>query len=157
MAMQNLVSASLGAEAKATVRKDLDEIRKTLGFLTSLGSEDVRSIFKASKGYAPLLDKAYATAASHPEILPAVFPLEEFRKDYQLYKDLEPIALEIEELAESVQKTMMALSSDTMLETLDVYSAVKVNANKVPGLKVVADEMSVFFAKPKRKEAASRA
>jgi hypothetical protein len=40
-----------------------------------------------------------------------------------------------------------------MMETLDVYSAVKQNANKVPGLKVVADEMASFFAKPKRKEA----
>lgn len=41
-------------------------------------------------------------------------PLAEFRKDYRLYKDLEPIAAQIEELAESVQKAMMALSSDIM-------------------------------------------
>lgn len=87
----------------------------------------------------------------------STLPIEEFKKDYLLYKDFAPIASRISELAESAQKTVMALSSDTMVETLDIYRAVKQNADRVPGLKVVADDMAVFFAKPKRKEGAPKA
>jgi hypothetical protein len=75
--------------------------------------------------------------SAHPEILPAIFPLAEFKKDYQLYKDLAPIA--------------------AVLETLDVYSAVKQNADRVPGLKVVADEMSTFFTRPRKKAESAKA
>jgi hypothetical protein len=75
--------------------------------------------------------------ASHPEIMSSVFPIEEFKKDYQLYKDLAPIA--------------------AVLETLDVYSAVKQNADRVPGLKVVADEMSTFFTRPRKKAESAKA
>ncbi len=147
MAQQNLVSASLSAEAKAEIVKDLAEIKKRLGFLTSLGKKEVKTLFKAGNGYAPLLDKAYQTVTDNPDIMPRVFSLEEFRKDYQLYKDLAPIASQIEQLSDSLQNTMIALASDTMMETLEIYQAVKANKNKVPGLDTVAEDMSVFFAK----------
>ena len=151
MAQQNLVSASLSAEAKAEIVKDLAEIKKRLGFLTSLGKKEVKTLFKAGNGYAPLLDKAYQTVSDNPDIMPRVFSLEEFRKDYQLYKDLAPIASQIEQLSDSLQNTMIALASDTMMETLEIYQAVKANKNKVPGLDTVAEDMSVFFAKQRAK------
>lgn len=157
MAVQNLVSASLSAEASGEILDHLAAIKKRLDFLTSLGSAEIHGLVKAGKTYAPLLDKAYGAITSHPEIMSAVFPADEFRKDYQLYKDLAPIARQVEELNESLEKTMLALSSDTMVETLEIYGAVKQNANKVPGLKVVADEMAVYFSRPKRKEAKAKA
>jgi hypothetical protein len=156
MAMQNLVSATLSAEASEEILDHLGAIKKRLDFLTSLGREEIQGLVKAGKTYAPLLDKAYGAMTSHPEIMSSVFPAEEFRKDYQLYKDLAPIARQVEELHESLQKTMMALSSDTMVETLEIYGAVKQNANKVPGLKVVADEMASFFPRSKRKEGGAK-
>ena len=45
----------------------------------------------------------------------------------------------------------MAVGSDTLLASLDVYGAVKQNKDKVPGLAVVADKMAVFFKKSKAK------
>jgi hypothetical protein len=157
MPVQNLVSASLSAAAAKEIQSHLDEITKRLDFLTSLGGDEVQALMKAGNSYAPLLDKAYAVILAHPEIMSAVFPIEEFKKDYLLFKDFAPIASRIGELAESAQKTLMALSSDTMIETLDIYRAVKQNADRVPGLKATADEMAVFFARPKRKEAAAKA
>ena len=61
----------------------------------------------------------------NPDIMPRVFSLEEFRKDYQLYKDLAPIASQIEQLSDSLQNTMIALASDTLVATLEIYQAVK--------------------------------
>ena len=152
MAQQNLVSASLSAEAKAEIVKDLAEIKKRLGFLTSLGKKEVKTLFKAGNGYAPLLDKAYQTVSDNPDIMPKVFSLEEFRKDYQLYKDLAPIASQIEQLSDSLQNTMIALASDTLMPTLEIYQAVMQNRNKVAGLGAVADDMQVFSTRQRKKE-----
>jgi len=157
MAVQNLVSASLSAEAKAEIQKDLADIKKRLTFLSSISKADVATLMKVGNGFAPLLDKAYAAFTEHPEIMPSVFPSEEFRKDYQLYKDLGPIAGQIAQLAESVDRTMTALASDTMMESLEVYQAVKQSKNKVPGLEAVADEMRSFFSRTKKREKAAKA
>jgi hypothetical protein len=47
---------------------------------------------------------------------------------------------------------MIALSSDTRVETMEIYRSVKQSRNKMPGLAAVADDRSVFFAKQRRKE-----
>jgi hypothetical protein len=109
------------------------------------------SIFKAGNAYAPLLDKAYHVVVNHPEILPSVFDKNEFIRDYQLFKDLTPIDNQVNQLSESVSKTLMAICSDALNETLEVYAAVKQNKDKVPGLNVVAEEMAEFFKKSSKK------
>jgi hypothetical protein len=38
-----------------------------------------------------------------------------------------------------------------MAQSLEIYSAVKQNRDKIPGLNVIADEMSSFFKKTKTK------
>ena len=155
MPIQNLVSATLSEESKAAILKDLDSIRKRLDFLTSLDNEDVRGLVKAGAGYAPLLDKAYFTVSEHPEMMSSLFSIEEFKRDYELYKALAPIQSQVEQLAESIGRTMIALASDTMMETLEVYRTVKLNKNKLPGLTAVAADMGAFFARERRKEKAA--
>ena len=88
---------------------------------------------------------------AHPEIIPPVFNQEEFIQDYNLLSTLRPIFTQINELAESIQKTFTAVGSDALVAALEIYSAVKQNKNKVPGLAATADEMAVFFKKSKAK------
>jgi len=38
---------------------------------------------------------------------------------------------------------------------MEIYQSVKQSRNKVPGLAAVADDMSVFFTKQRRKEGAA--
>jgi hypothetical protein len=45
---------------------------------------------------------------------------------------------------------MMAVNSDLMAESLEVYTAVKQYRDKIPGLSVTADNMAQFFKKPKK-------
>jgi hypothetical protein len=108
-------------------------------------------LFKPGNTFAPLIDKAYHVVVDHPEILPSVFDKEEFIRDYQLFKDLTPIDNQVNQLSESVSKTLMAISSDALTGTLEVYAAVKQNKDKVPGLNVVAEEMAGFFKKSGKK------
>ena len=148
---QNLISAMLPAEDAADVQQILAAAKAKLSFLLSLQTEDVVTLFKVGNAYLPFIDKAYQTMVAHPEILPPVFNKDEFIRDYNLLSTLRPIFTQIDELAESIRKTFTAVGSDALLASLEVYSAVKQNKDKVPGLASTADEMAVFFKKSKVK------
>mgnify|MGYP001810422100 CR=1 FL=1 len=148
---QNLISASLPAEDAADVQQNLAAAKAKLGFLLSLQTEDVVTLFKVGNAYLPFIDKAYQTMVAHPEIIPPVFNQEEFIQDYNLLSTLRPIFTQINELAESIQKTFTAVGSDALVASLEIYSTVKQNKDKVPGLASTADEMAVFFKKSKAK------
>jgi len=151
---QNLISANLSDEDAAAVLQDLISIKNRLGFLLSLQTEDVISLFKPGNSYLPFIEKAHQTMTAHPEILPGVFNQDEFSQDYNLLSALRPIFSQINELAEGIQKTFTAVGSDSMVGALEVYGAVKQNKDKVPGLAVAADELGEFFKKSKAKTVA---
>ncbi len=151
MTSQNLISASLSEETQTEILAALATVKAKLDFLLTLEPDEVRGLFKAGNGFAPFLEKASQAAADHKEILPQVFNLAEFKKDFQLSKALTPIANQINELADSVQNTLTAVNSDALAGALDVYASVKQNRDKVPGLNVVAEEMAVFFQKTPKK------
>ena len=109
------------------------------------------TLFKVGNAYIPFIEKAFQTMLAHSEIIPPVFNKEEFIQDYNLLVSLRPIYNQINELAESIQKTFQAVGSDSLISALEVYSAVKQNKDKVPGLAATADEMAVFFKKSKAK------
>jgi len=148
---QNLISASLPAADAAEVSLNLANAKSKLNFLLSLQTEDVVTLFKVGNAYLPFLDRVYQVVDEHPEILPAVFDVVEFKKDYQLFKTLIPIQTQINELAEGLQKTSYAVGSDALVAALEVYAAVKQHKDKVPGLNATADELAVFFKKSKAK------
>lgn len=151
---QNLISATLQAEDAADVQQSLAAVKAKLSFLLSLQTEDVATLFKMGNVYLPFIDKAYQTMVAHPEIIPPVFNQEEFSMDYNLLSALRPIYSQINELAESIQKTFTAVGSDALVASLEINSAVKQNNDKVPGLAITADEMAVFFKKSKAKAVA---
>lgn len=148
---QNLISAILPATDAAEVLQNLTAAKDKMPFLSTLQSVDVKYLFKVGNAYLPFLDIIYQTVQTHPEILPSVFNKEEFLRDYELMNALRPIFNQANELAESVQKTFFAASSDAMIAGLDVYAAVKQNKDKVPGLSVSHDELAKFFKKTKTK------
>ena len=151
MAIRNLISASIPQEVKKSILEKLVSIKSDLSFLLSLQSNEIQSLFKASDSYAPFIEKAYNTVNDHPEIMSGVFDIAEFKKDYELSKDIVPIINAVNELAESLQKTQIAINSDAMTEALEVYAAVKQNKDKIPGLNVVSDEMGAFFKRTRKK------
>ena len=148
---QNLISASLTAAESAEVLESLNAVKSKMPFLSALQSADVSGLYKVGNAYIPFIDKVYQVVVSHPEILPAVFDKEEFLKDYQLFKAIQPVYNLINELAEGVQKTQTTLGSDTLIAALDVYAAVKQNKDKVAGLSVISDEMAEFFKRTRVK------
>lgn len=150
MAVQNLVSASIAAETKEEILQSIAEIKGKLSFLLTLQAAEVAGIFKAGKEYAPFLEVCHTVAKSHPEILSGVFNAAEFDRDFQLSKDLGAIADALDQLNEGVGHTLTAARSDALTTALDVYAAVKLNRDKVPGLGGVADNLALYFKKSPR-------
>ena len=147
MAVQTLVSASIAAETKEEILKSIAEIKGKLGFLLTLQTDEVSGIFKAGKEYTPFIDLCHSVAKSHPEILSGVFNVAEFDRDYQLSKDLGVIADAVHELNEAVDHTLTAARSDALVSSLDVYSASKLNRDRIPGLWGSVDAMAQYFKK----------
>jgi len=151
MPVQNLVSAALTPEAKAEVLQKLADIKSKLNFLITLQPQEKKEYVKVGNAYSPFIEKAYNAVNSHPEIMSSLFSIDEFKKDYQLIKDLTPILNQIKELAESIQDTIFAVNSDAMSEAFEVYAAVQMNRDRVPGMDTMAAEMADFFRKTRRK------
>ena len=148
---QNLISASLSAVEAAEVLQSLGTVKTKMPFLSTLQKTDVSGLFKVGNAFLPFIDKIYQVVTTHPEILPAIFDKEEFLRDYELFNTMRPIYNQINELAEGIQKTFTAVGSDTLVASLEVYSSVKQNKDKVSGLSVISDELAVFFKKAKAK------
>ena len=148
---QNLISASLPPADAVAIRQHLTDVKSKLSFLLSLTPNDITGLVIAGNTYLPFIDLVHEVVQSHPEILSGVFDKDEFLRDYALLEAIRPILLQISELADSLQKTVYAVGSDNFVASLDVYAAVKLNKDKVPGLNVIADEMAKFFKKTKTK------
>ena len=152
MATQNLISAKFTPELKTSVLQKLSGLRTDLDFLISMVTGERNEYIKVGNIMLPFLDKAHNVATAHPEILPGVFDKEEYDSDYQLTKDLIPIAEQVAELNSSIQATLFAANSDTMVESLEVYAAAQQHQGKVPGLEVDVAEMKSFFKKTRKQK-----
>jgi len=150
MATQNLISAVLSEETKTDVLEKLASIKASVNFLITLRPDQVQNLFKAGNGYSAFLEKAYNVVADHPEILSQVLDLAEFKKDYELSKNLTPIIDFFNQMADTLRDTQMAVNSDAITSALEIYAAVKLHRDRVPGLNVVADEMAEFFRRPRK-------
>ena len=148
---QNLISATLSETDAVAIQQSLQDVKSKLGFLLSLQPADISSIIKVGNAFQPFIDSALRTSNSHPEILSGLFDKEEFIRDCNLFNAIRPLLNQLNELTESLQKTYYAVGSDAFVSALEVYSSVKQNKDKVPGLNVTADEMGIFFKKAKSK------
>ena len=83
------------------------------------------------------MDQAHQAVTQHPDIMPRVFNTEEFKRDYSLVKDLQPLLAQVNQLAEGMQNTLLATNSDALSASLEVYAAVRQHRDKVIGLNVL--------------------
>ena len=122
---QNLISGALSVEDQQAIQAALNVLNEKMQFLSAMQNVDVSKFFKPGNAYQPLLNLAVQVMEQHPEILPPVFNREEFKRDSDLYTGLAPLALRISALHTGMQKTQIAVGSDTLKGALEVYAAVK--------------------------------
>jgi hypothetical protein len=133
------------------IKKALDLIQAKLPFLITLSSDDRKRLFKMGDKRFAFAKNSLSTAQNNSTILPASFSLEEFTNDYELASQLSEILIQLAQLHEQVDDTVMSLGSDIMTNSLTVYDYVKTASRKTPGLKSVAEQLGTSFKAIKSK------
>ena len=77
---QNLITGQISAEDKPAIQDALNVLNEKMPFLSTMQNVDVSKFFKPGNAYQPLLTLAVQVMEQHPDILPAVFNKEEFKK-----------------------------------------------------------------------------
>ncbi|QMS90280.1 hypothetical protein HUN01_22805 [Nostoc edaphicum CCNP1411] len=144
MAYQN-IAATLSPQDIQEIKAALQTVQKKLPFLITLSTEERRKLVKMGDKSLAFVNNSVTAAQSNREILPATFDVEELVRDYQLATALTELLISVQQLAEQVDDTLMAVGSEAMTSSLTVYDYVKTASKKTPGLKTVAEQLGERF------------
>jgi len=148
---QNLISAQLSGETIAEIQQHLDGIKAKLPFLLSLSAEEKVALLVLGNAYKPLVDKAGEAVEHYPQILSGTFNINEFKQDFELLKSFETVVRQVRDLAITVEDTNVAIGSDLLSASFEIYGEVQKHKNSVPGLAALTEEMKAFFPKKRQK------
>ena len=144
MSYQN-ISYSLPQADIDEVKAALATINSKLPFLITLDADERKSLFKLGPKSADFVSDASSASVNFPAILPGSFDVVEYGKDTTLFKALSDIKLLVDSLQEKLDNTYMAVGSEAMTASLEVYAYVQTAADRTPGLKSVADKLKDRF------------
>ena len=148
---QNIVSAELTEENITAINNAVETIKSNLPFLISLSPSDRQKLVTVGNAFKPFVEKTTEVLKQHPDIIPGVFDKDEYLKDVKLSNDLTPVFESIKSLFESIDDTLLALRSDSLHASLDIYSSVKATKNLKPGMDVVYADLKKFFPRKRLK------
>ncbi|MEH2261795.1 hypothetical protein [Nostoc sp.] len=144
MAYQN-IAATLSPQDIQEIKAALQTVQKKMPFLITLSTEERRKLLKMGDKSLAFVNNSVTAAQSNREILPPTFDVEELVRDYQLATALAELLMSVQQLAEQVDDTLMAVGSEAMTSSLTVYDYVKTALKKTPGLKTVAEQLGERF------------
>ncbi|MCC5628180.1 hypothetical protein [Nostoc sphaeroides] len=144
MSYQN-IAAALSPQDIQEIKAALQTVQQKMPFLITLSTEERRKLVKMGDKSLAFVNNSVTAAQSNREILPATFDVEELVRDYQLATALTELLISVQQLAEQVDDTLMAVGSEAMTSSLTVYDYVKTASKKTPGLKTVAEQLGERF------------
>lgn len=144
MSYQNISVAMLPADIDE-VKAALATINTKLPFLVTLDTSERKALFKLGPKSADFVQDASVAVANFPNILPPSFDKVEYGKDTTLFKTLVEIKALVDSLSEKLDDTYVAVGSEAMVASLEVYAYVQTAADRTPGLRSVADKLKERF------------
>jgi hypothetical protein len=144
MSYQNISATVVQADIDA-VKAAITTINSKLPFLVTLDAEERKTLFKLGPKSADFVNDASTAVANFPNILPTTFDKTEYSKDTTLFKVLTDIKFLVDSLQEKLDHTYMAVGSEAMVASLEVYAYVQTAADRTPGLQTVADKLKDRF------------
>jgi hypothetical protein len=144
MAYQN-ISVSLSQADIDAVKAAIATINSKLPFLVTLNGVEVKGLMKLGPKSADFVLDSSVAATSFPNILPTSFDRIEYAKDTALFRVLGEIKTEVDSLKEKIDDTYVAVGSEAMTASLEIYAYVQTAADRTPGLKSVAEKLKDRF------------
>lgn len=119
--MDNRIDAAFDKGQQAAALKALDDLAALLPFLHDLSPDDRRTIYKLGDKSRAFVDQALTTAQQFTDVLPRSFDVDQYARDVELYRMLEPIHARLRDLFERVDDTRMLVGSEAMEGARAVY------------------------------------
>ena len=141
----NTVNATLSTADQDAVMAAITTIRQKLPFLIDLTLDDRKTLVKFGDKSEAFVRKAIEVAALNPKMLPVSFDLEEMRRDAQLFDNLAPIRLAIDQLQKQVDDTAMKAGSQAYASARTVYACTKSSGGAA--LETAAGQLRQRFAR----------
>jgi len=154
MSTQNLVSATLSAQAVTNITQAIATIRTNLPFLLNLTADQRKRLPHITEASQGIVQATTNFVAQHPEALPASFNTGEFNKDTALLAPLQQVASLLAALNTDTDDTLRALHGDLYAEFLDVYAFAQTN-NRSGGYTDYLNAVKGRFARSPRKAKAN--
>ncbi len=139
------ISAALPQADVDAIKAAIVTINSKLPFLISLTKDERKTLYKMGPKSIDFVQDSLRVAQNNTDIIPASFNTPEFAKDVNLAVPLSELALLIAQLNEKLSDTSMAVGSEAMRTSLEVYDYAKTAAKRKPGLKSVVDELGRRF------------
>lgn len=143
---RDLIQGVLSPEQQQAALQTLAQLQSQLPFLTDLSIDERKTLPKMGDKSRSFVDQGLALANQNPGILPRDFDLEEYRRDVNLVRQLEPLVLAMREMMSRLEDTYLAAGSDAYSQTLLVYQVAKL-AGKHGALDQHLDSLGRRFAR----------
>ncbi|KRA52312.1 hypothetical protein ASD77_11570 [Pseudoxanthomonas sp. Root65] len=143
---QNRISLTLGAETVERILASITALEADLQSLIALTNDERRDLFKMGAKSQAFCTTALAVAEQHPGIMPRDFDIAAFRQDQMALDALRPCSLRLAQLHQRVTDTELALGSDLMAASLEVYAVIKA-AGKDKGVDDARDALAARFVR----------
>ena len=147
--MQNLVSIHPSAQDIADLDAALATLQRVLAPMITLQPQQRRDLLKMGDKSEAFCRQTLAVLVANPQIVPPNLDLAEANADLAALDLLRPRLSQLEQLAERLDDTVLALGSDVIGVALEGYGLLKVSGRN-EALKSVRKDLSARFAKQAR-------
>jgi hypothetical protein len=151
MSYQNISVALVQADIDA-IKTAIATITTKMPFLVTLDGSERKALIKLGAKSVDFVQDASLAVTNFPSVLPTSFDKTEYGKDTSLFKALVEIKTLLDSLKEKVDDTCIAVGSEAMIASLEVYTYVQTAADRTPGLRSVADKLKERFKGQGRKK-----
>lgn len=143
---QNRINVGYTPDALSNIDTALGMLDYELRELIALTPEERRDLFKMGKKSEAFCSTALRVAEQHTGVMPRDFDLAGFQRDHAALEALRPRALRLAQLAQRLADSELALGSDLMAASLEVYGVVKV-VGKDKGLDEARRNLAARFVR----------
>lgn len=139
------ISVTLSEADMQAVRASLDAIRAKLPFLVALTPKERQKLVKMGEKSVAFVKQCLQTVKDNPDLMPPTFNRQEFERDVDLASSLLGLLLLMQDLCAKLDDTLLAVGSEAMQQSLDVYAQVKLTAKRDAQLKATFEQLSTRY------------
>ena len=143
---QNRIAMTFQPDRLERIDGSLTALEADLDLLIALTVEERSDLVKMGNKSRAFCTSALSVAEQHAGLMPRDFDYDTFRQDHAALEALRPRAARLAHLMQRVSDTELALGSDLMAASLEVYGVIKV-AGKDKGVDEARRELSARFAR----------